>query len=92
MGHGKYLGSFDGPPIFLYVYGWATKQANDAIEASTLFYTTTRSGRITTNTTNWRAAQIVIGDECVGQAWWNYVCQCSASVYLQSSYLQVFLL
>jgi hypothetical protein len=33
-----------------------------------------------------------IGDECVGQAWWNYVCQCSASVYLQSSYLQVFLL
>jgi hypothetical protein len=31
--------------------------ANDAIEASTLFYTTTRSGRITANTTNWRAAQ-----------------------------------
>ena len=35
--------------------------ANDAIEASTLFYTitTTRSGRITANTTNWRAAQYV---------------------------------
>jgi hypothetical protein len=31
--------------------------ANDAIEASPLFYTTTRSGRITANTTNWRAAQ-----------------------------------
>ncbi len=30
--------------------------ANDATEASTLF-TTTRSGRITVNTTNWRAAQ-----------------------------------
>jgi hypothetical protein len=24
---------------------------------------------------------IVIGDECVGQAWWNYVCQYSA-VYI----------
>jgi hypothetical protein len=22
---GKSLGSFDGPPIFLYVHGWATK-------------------------------------------------------------------
>ena len=33
---------------------------------------------------------IVIGDECVGQAWWNYVCQYSAGVYLQCSYLQVF--
>ena len=32
---------------------------------------------------------IVIGDECVGQAWWNY-CQYSAGVYLQCSYLQVF--
>jgi hypothetical protein len=32
---------------------------------------------------------IVIGDECVGQAWWNYVCQYSAGVYLQCSYLQV---
>jgi hypothetical protein len=30
---------------------------NDAIEASTLFYTTTRSGRITANTTKWRTAQ-----------------------------------
>jgi hypothetical protein len=26
MGHGKSLGSFNGPPIFLYVHGWATKQ------------------------------------------------------------------
>ena len=26
MGHGKSLGSFDGPPNFLYVHGWATKQ------------------------------------------------------------------
>jgi hypothetical protein len=26
MGHGKSLGSFDGPPIFLYVHGWASKQ------------------------------------------------------------------
>jgi hypothetical protein len=26
MGHGKSLVSFDGPPIILYVYGWATKQ------------------------------------------------------------------
>jgi hypothetical protein len=26
MGHGKSMGSFDGPPIILYVYGWATKQ------------------------------------------------------------------
>ena len=23
MGHGKSLGSFDGPPIILYVHGWA---------------------------------------------------------------------
>ena len=34
---------------------------------------------------------IVIGDECVGQAWWNYVCQYSAGVYLQCSYQQVFI-
>jgi hypothetical protein len=40
-------------------------------------YTTARSGRITANTTNWRAAQY----QCVGQAWWNYVCQYSA-VYI----------
>jgi hypothetical protein len=40
-------------------------------------YTTTRSGRITANTTNWRAAQY----QCVGQAGWNYVCQYSA-VYI----------
>ena len=33
---------------------------------------------------------IVIGDEYVGQAWWNYVCQNSAGVYLQCSYLHVF--
>ena len=33
---------------------------------------------------------IVIGDEYVGQAWWNYVCQNSAGVYLQCSYLQFF--
>ena len=33
---------------------------------------------------------IVIGVKCVGQAWWNYVCQYSAGVYLQCSYLQVF--
>jgi hypothetical protein len=26
MRHGKSLGSFDGPPIFLHVHGWATKQ------------------------------------------------------------------
>jgi hypothetical protein len=26
MGHGKSLGSFDGPPIILYVHGWASKQ------------------------------------------------------------------
>jgi hypothetical protein len=26
MGHGKSLGSCDGPPIFLYVHGWASKQ------------------------------------------------------------------
>jgi hypothetical protein len=26
MGHGKSFGTFDGPPIFLYVHGWATKQ------------------------------------------------------------------
>jgi hypothetical protein len=31
----------------------------------------------------------VIGDECVGQAWWNYVCQYSAGVYLQCSYMHV---
>jgi hypothetical protein len=54
-------------------------------------YTTTRSGRITANTTNWRAAQYRnYCDEYVGQAWWNYVCQYSAGVYLQCSYLQVF--
>jgi hypothetical protein len=26
MGDGNFLGSFDGPPMILYVYGWATKQ------------------------------------------------------------------
>jgi hypothetical protein len=26
MAHGKSLGSFDGPPIILYVHGWPTKQ------------------------------------------------------------------
>jgi hypothetical protein len=31
-----------------------------------------------------------VGDEYVGQAWWNYVCQNSAGVYLQCSYLHVF--
>ena len=34
---------------------------------------------------------IIIGDEYVGQAWWNYVCQNSADVYLQCSYLQFLL-
>jgi hypothetical protein len=38
---------------------------------------TTSSGRITANTTNWRAAQY----QYVGQVWWNYVCQYSA-VYI----------
>jgi hypothetical protein len=35
---------------------------------------------------------IVIGNECVGQAWWNYVCQYSAGVYIYNvhAYLQVF--
>jgi hypothetical protein len=33
---------------------------------------------------------IVIGDECFGQAWWNYVCQYSAGISLQCSYQQVF--
>jgi hypothetical protein len=59
-------------------------------EARTLFYTTTRSGRITVNTTNWRAAQY--------RNWWwmcwsslvEYVCQYSAGVFSQCSYLQVF--
>jgi hypothetical protein len=35
----------------------STKLSNDAIEARYFVYTTTRSGRITANTTNWRAAQ-----------------------------------
>jgi hypothetical protein len=50
-------------------------------------YTTTRSGRFTANTTNWKTAQY----QCVGQDWWNYIylsIQCRA--YLQCSYLQVF--
>jgi hypothetical protein len=34
----------------------------------------------------------IVNGDCVGQAWWNYVCQYSAGVYLQCSYLQVFLL
>jgi hypothetical protein len=33
---------------------------------------------------------IVFGVKCVDQAWWNYVCQYSAAVYLQCSHLQVF--
>ena len=77
MGHGKSLGSFDGPPIFLYVHGWATKQKpmstsknkdnnksktklsklSNASDVNASVYTTTTSGRITANTTNWRAAQ-----------------------------------
>ena len=82
MGHGKSLGSFDGPPIFWYVHGWATKQKprvnyilhkdinnkskqNYPIYQMMLlkpvFYTTTRSGRIIANTTNWRAAQYRVG-------------------------------
>ena len=41
------------------------------IEASTLFYTTTRSGRIIANTTNWRAAQYRNWwYECVGPWAW----------------------
>jgi hypothetical protein len=35
---------------------------------------------------NGKQLSIVIGDECVGQAWWNYICQYSAGVYLQCSY------
>ena len=35
---------------------------------------------------NGEQLSIVIGDECVGQAWCNYVCQYSAGVYLQCSY------
>jgi hypothetical protein len=43
---------------------------------------------------NGEQLSIVIGDECVGQSLLELctcsVCQCSAGVYLQSSYLQVF--
>ena len=37
---------------------------------------------------NGEQLSIVTGDECVGQAWWNYV-QCM-SIQCQCSYLQVF--
>jgi hypothetical protein len=115
MGHGKSLGSFDEPLIFLYVHGWASKQkpihvyfkkikvliikvkklsklsnANDAIEASTLFIQQEVVESQQIQPTG-EQLSIVIGDECVGLAWWNYVCQYSAGVYLQCSYLQVFL-
>ena len=39
---------------------------------------------------NGEQLSIVIGDEFVGQLGCQYVCQYSAGVYLQCSYLQVF--
>ena len=39
---------------------------------------------------NGEQLSIVTGDECVGQAWWNYVQ--SMSIQCQCSYLQVFFL
>ena len=115
MGHGKSLGSFDGPPIFLYVHGWATKQKPMHV----YFKNKDINNKSKQNCPNYQMQMmllkpvlcfiqqqevvesqqiqptgeqlsIVIGDECVGQAWWNYVCQYSAGVYLQCSYLQVF--
>ena len=115
MGHGKSLGSFDGPPDFLICprLGHQTKthvnyilhkdinnkskqnypnyqmqmmllkpvlcfiQQQEVVESQQIQPT---GGQLS----------IVIGDECVGQAWWNYVCQYSAGVYLQCSFLQVY--
>jgi hypothetical protein len=51
-------------------------------------YTTTRSGRITANATNWKTAQY----QCVGQDWCELYMTIQCRVYLQCSYLQVFLL
>ena len=30
---------------------------------------------------------IVIGDECVCQAWWNYICQYSAGVHIFTMFI-----
>ena len=35
---------------------------------------------------------IVIGDECVGQVWWNYVCQYSAEYIYNVHICKFFLL
>jgi hypothetical protein len=106
MGHGKSLRRFDGPPNFLYVHGWATKQKPMHVylinnkskqnypnyQMMLFVYTTTRSGRITANTTNWRAAQYRnYCDEYVGQAWWNYIrmliqCRCIFTKFIPARF------
>jgi hypothetical protein len=52
--------------------------ANDAIEASTLF-TTTRSGRITANTTNWSS----LVELCTGMF---IQCQCIFTMFIPASF------
>jgi hypothetical protein len=59
--------------------------ANDAIEASTLFVQHQEVVESQQIQPTGEQLSIVI-DECVGQVWWNYVCQYSAGVYLQCSY------
>jgi hypothetical protein len=59
--------------------------ANDAIEASTLFVQHQEVVESQQIQPTGEQLSIVI-DECVGQVWWNYVCQYSAVVYLQCSH------
>jgi hypothetical protein len=109
MGHGKSFGSFDGPPMFWYVHGWATKQKVNYILHKDINNTSKQ------NCPNYQMQMmllkpvlcfiqqqelvesqqiqptgeqlsIVIGNECVGQAWWNYVCQYSA-VYIFTMFM-----
>jgi hypothetical protein len=112
-GHGKSLGSFDGPQFFcMFTVGPPKTHVNYILYK----YINNKSKQNYPNyqmmllkpvlcfiqqqevvesqqiQTTGEQLSIVIGDECVGQAWWNYVCQYSAGVYLQCSYLQVFLL
>ena len=93
MGHGKSLGSFDGPPIFWYVHGWATKQKpmlnilhKDINNKSKQNYPNYQMQMMLLKPVlcfiqqqevvesqqiqpTGEQLSIVIGDECVGQAW-----------------------
>jgi hypothetical protein len=57
--------------------------ANDSIDAIILFIQQQEVVESKQIQPTGEQLSIVIDDECVGLAWWNYVCQYSAGVYLQ---------